>query len=78
MNIQKNTKYIPRVFRSLDRDGYTDQQVEFLEKFLTIKKRKKSTVKENDYKLKFLPVNEIENFAVLAEAFFNDFDFSNF
>ena len=69
-NIQRNTAYMPNVFRSLDRDGYTDQQVGFLEPLLTRKKKDKSRVKKGNYKLKFLPVNEIENFAVLAMKFF--------
>ncbi len=62
----KKTKpsYNPKIFRQLDRDGFTKEQIECLE---DLKTKKFKTLK---YKLKFLPVNELENFAVLADPYF--------
>jgi hypothetical protein len=69
-NIKRNSTYKPKVFRSLDRDGYTENQVEFLEKKLN--ERNGKDLKITDYKIKFLPVNELENFAVLIDDYFTD------
>lgn len=61
--------YKPKVFRQLDRDGFTDEQIKIIENDI---KGKSKTI---NYKLLFLPVHEIENFAVLAHktAFTDEF-----
>jgi predicted ATPase len=61
----KKDKYYPTVFRQLDRDGFNEEQVTYLEskkitKFKSFKK----------YNVKFLPVNELENFAIILDDFF--------
>lgn len=56
-------QYNPKIFRQIDRDGLTDQQLELIED--RIFKNEKRDLK---YGYKFLPVNEVENFAVLADA----------
>lgn len=64
-----NTKpgYKPKIFRQLDRDGYTSEQIIFLEN----KKMKNSDFsKFQKYTVKFLPVNEIENFAILLDSYY--------
>lgn len=61
--------YNPKVYRELDRDGYMQNQVDFLEEKMSSKFKQLQ-----NYKVKFLPVNEIENFAVLLDdQFTNDF-----
>lgn len=59
--------YNPKIFRQLDLDGYLPEQVRFLEEQMPNKFVKLST-----YVVKFLPVNELENFAILAEPTFTD------
>lgn len=53
--------YKPKIFREVDRDSFTDKQIKVIEdkifKSYIIKFKKL-------YKYKYLPVNEIENFAV--------------
>lgn len=69
-NRKRNSAYKPKVFRSLDRDGYTQDQVNFLEKEL--KEKNEKIVAVGNYKIKFLPVNELENLAILQDEFFTD------
>lgn len=69
-NKRRQPSYLPKVFRSLDRDGYTQEQVNFLEKELKDKSEKKVGV--GSYEIKLLPVNELENFAILHDAYFTD------
>jgi predicted ATPase len=62
--------YNPLVFRQIDRDGLTDEQMSALEEKL-FKQFKKSMPNRYDYS--FLPVNEIENFAIIQdEGTFNE------
>lgn len=59
--------YKPKIFRQLDRDGYTSEQISFLEE----KKMKNSDfIKFEKYIVKFLPVNELENFAILLDPYY--------
>ncbi len=67
--MRENNEYKPKVFRQLDRDGFTNQQISFLE---IAKSRNSEYVKFDGYKVKFLPVNEIENFAVQTDAFYTE------
>lgn len=65
---QEKPKYSPKIFRQLDRDAYLPEQVAFIETALVTK-----FSKFLHYKVSFLPVNELENFAILASsAFSND------
>jgi hypothetical protein len=58
-----------KIFRQLDRDGFTVPQINFLE----IRKAENSDYKKfEQYKVKFLPVNEIENFAILTDAYYTE------
>lgn len=57
--------YKPKIFREIDRDGLTDEQINKVENKILNK------TKELSYKLKFLPVYEIENFAVIKNEKFN-------
>ncbi len=66
-NIKRKEQYTPKVFRSLDRDGYSDEQIKFLEEILKDKHKQIA-----NYKVKFLPVNEIENFIVIFDGDFNE------
>jgi predicted ATPase len=59
--------YQPKIFRQLDRDGYTNNQIEFLE---SAKIKNSDYSKFKKYIVKFLPVNEIENFAILLDTYF--------
>ncbi len=65
-----NSGYSPYIFRQIDRDGLTDEQIALIEK--KVFQNEKSDLK---YNFKFLPVNELENFAVLVnkESFGEDF-----
>lgn len=65
---QKNSIYTPKVFREIDRDGWTDEQIKFLEN--NLEKKNKDLSKTDKYKLSFLPVNEIENFAIISDISF--------
>ena len=67
-NIKQNESYNPLIFRSIDRDGYTNEQVNNIEDELLKKNGKRLGIK--NYQIKFLPVNELENFAVLADDYF--------
>ncbi len=61
-------EYNPSVFRQIDRDGLTDGQMKALEEKLF--RQFKRDIKKYEYS--FLPVNEIENFAVIQkEDIFN-------
>jgi predicted ATP-dependent endonuclease of OLD family len=53
-----NHSYSPKVFRTIDRDGYTDEQIKFIESKFNIKY-------SFEYTYKILPVYEIENFAII-------------
>lgn len=67
--MKENNDYKPQIFRQLDRDGFTVAQINFLES----KKEEKSDYRKfEQYKVKFLPVNEIENLAVLTDNFFTE------
>ena len=59
--------YQPRIFRELDRDGYSDEQISFI-----ITKRCENYKGLINYKVQFLPVNEIENFIVMTDPYFTD------
>lgn len=65
--IQENPKYSPKIFRQLDRDAYLPEQVTFIEAALIAKSSKLQR-----YNVSFLPVNEIENFAILANPAFSN------
>jgi len=67
--MREKNGYKPMVFRQLDRDGFSIEQISFLE---TAKKRNSEYSKFCDYKVKFLPVNEIENFAIQTDSFFTE------
>lgn len=54
-------------FRQIDRDGLTDNQINVISDYLFNK-----VTEGLNYKYQFLPVNEIENFAVLINDQFND------
>lgn len=69
-NKKRKSDYSPKVFRSLDRDGYNNEQIAFLEK--EIKEANEIIVGVGNYQINFLPVNELENFAVLCESYFTD------
>lgn len=61
LQLQKNrSSYKPRVFREIDRDGLTDDQISYIENQFNKLVRNKFA-----YKLSILPVNEIENFALI-------------
>lgn len=57
--------YQPLIFRQLDRDGYSDEQMSII-----TSKREASYKDLTTYKVSFLPVNEIENFIILLDPFF--------
>ncbi len=63
--------YKPIIFRQYDRDGLTVEQVEAVTKSRENKWSKISS----KYKVSFLPVAEIENFALISEN--NNIDISN-
>ena len=65
--IQERPKYSPRIFRQLDRDAYLPEQISFIEAAMT---RKFANFQH--YKISFLPVNEIENFAILSNPKFSN------
>jgi hypothetical protein len=58
--IQERRGYSPRVFRQIDRDGLCEDQIQFLED-------RHSGIVNNKYpyKVRVLPVYEIENFAII-------------
>lgn len=60
---KEDKSYKPKIFREMDRDGLTDEQIEFIyeNQELFFKKI------DSGYLVRFLPVGEIENFAVLAK-----------
>lgn len=59
--------YDPKIYREFDRDGYTTNQIKFLERI--IPQKFNSFTK---YKINFLPVCEIENFIVLTKDTFSE------
>ncbi|TNE72053.1 hypothetical protein EP331_07975 [bacterium] len=67
--MKERQNYKPKVFRQFDRDGYSSSQISFLEQAKT---RNTDYTKFEDYKVKFLPVNEIENFAVITDSYFTE------
>lgn len=64
--IKERAGYSPKIFRQLDRDAYLPRQMEFIEKAMV----KKFSIFQH-YKIAFLPVNEIENFAMLSNPAFS-------
>ncbi len=63
-NLDNN--YNPKIFRQIDRDGLSNDQINFIN----------NRIFENisnglDYKYQFIPVNEVENFAVLLSNQFS-------
>ncbi len=67
--IKEKGDYKPKLFRQLDRDGFTVEQISFLE---NAKSKNSDYTKFRGYKVIFLPVNEIENFAVLTDDWFTE------
>ncbi len=67
--MREKAEYKPQVFRQLDRDGFTTSQTDFLEK---AKARNSEYSKFAGYKVKFLPVNELENFAIQMDSYYTD------
>lgn len=61
-----DTNYKPKIFREIDRDGLTDKQIKLL-----IDKKFKNISGGLLYKVEFLPVHEVENFAVIKESKFD-------
>ena len=62
LQLKKNRpSYSPLVFRQIDRDGLSDKQVKYIEK-----KHGAFIGGKFTYRLKVLPVNEIENFAIIG------------
>lgn len=61
--------YNPKIFRQIDLDGYLPEQVTFLEQRI-----KESHSQLTNYMVKFLPVNELENFVVLINSECTDVD----
>lgn len=55
--------YNPKIFRQIDRDSFTDEQVSLIKE-----KVFKNEKKDLDYAFEYLPVNEIENFAVILDS----------
>ncbi|MBI4920073.1 AAA family ATPase [Candidatus Azambacteria bacterium] len=58
-----NTAYNPKVFRQVDRDSLTDEQISSIENKVFINEKR-----DLKYEFKFLPVNEMENFAILSNT----------
>ena len=65
--MKERPDYSPKIFRQLDRDAYLPEQVEFIEDAM-----KKDFEALKYYKIAFLPVNEIENFAVISSPLFSN------
>ncbi len=59
--------YCPKIFRQIDRDSLTEEQINFIKDNLFNK-----VTEGLNYKYQYLPVNEIENFAVLINDQFTD------
>lgn len=57
---KSDNNYKPKIFRQIDRDGFTPEQVLALERIFQDKWAKLGT-----YKLSYLPVYEMENFAII-------------
>lgn len=55
--------YSPHIFREIDRDWYSDEQISVIEDYFKEKMRNKWL--RGKYKFRVLPVCEIENFAIL-------------
>lgn len=66
--MRSKNDYKPMIFRQLDRDGFNNEQVIFLESAKLLNSEYKKFKK---YIVKFLPVNEIENFAVISDPYFS-------
>lgn len=63
LQLRKNrTSYSPKVFREIDRDGLTDVQVSYVESQLN-----NIVANKFPYTLVALPVNELENFAIIDQ-----------
>ena len=61
LQLRKNRQsYTPKVFRQIDRDGLLDSQISHIENQLN-----KVVGNKFPYRFRVLPVNEIENFAIL-------------
>ena len=65
--MKERAGYNPQIYREFDRDGYTAEQIDFLEQIIP----QKFTCFAK-YKIKFLPVCEIENFIVLTNDMFSE------
>ncbi len=61
--LTERSDYKPIIFRQIDRDGFTGEQIAIVEK----KKTEKYAGKFEKYKLIALPVNAIENFALMTQ-----------
>lgn len=59
--------YKPKIFRQLDRDGYTSEQIDMIKK---VKESNEKFGKFGKYQVGFLNVNELENYAILSDPFF--------
>lgn len=62
-------EYKPKIYRQLDRDGFTAEQINML---IIAKESNSKFKKFSGYKVAFLNVNEIENYAILANDFFTE------
>lgn len=65
--MKERAGYNPQIYREFDRDGYTAEQIDFLEQIIPQK-----FICFAKYKIKFLPVCEIENFIVLTNDMFSE------
>ncbi|WP_418982535.1 hypothetical protein [Alistipes sp.] len=65
--ITEREGYNPKIFRQFDRDGYLPDQINFIENNICRK-----FPKIQHYKVAFLPVNELENFAILSSNLFSN------
>jgi predicted ATPase len=67
--MKEKNGYNPIVFRQLDRDGFSNEQIVFLE---MAKARNADFQKFRKYKVSFLPVNEIENFSIQTDSYYTE------
>jgi len=70
MKLDRN--YKPKIFREIDRDGLNDEQINELKTYLN-----QQFSHQIKYQIEFLPVNEIENFAVINNPIFNEIFWNN-
>lgn len=67
-NIKTNSWYSPYIFRQIDRDGLTDNQITKIEE----KMNSKYSQLWKRYLFQVLNVNELENYAIISNVFFTD------